>query len=85
MKIFHPKKCDAVHVQMYNMIGLSFHTTILCFFHYARNDFDEECLKFGGQTDTSKAGRKKGNRGFELEEKGHKCYILEMRGSNKRK
>lgn len=48
-----------MHGQIHNTIGVYFYTTILCLFGHACNDFAEKCVKFGDQTDTSRAGRKK--------------------------
>ena len=48
-----------MYEQMHKTIRVSFHITILCSFGHACNDFAEKCVKFGSQTDTSKAGRKK--------------------------
>lgn len=42
-----------MHGQIHNTIG------ILCLFGHACNDFAEKRVKFGGQADTSRAGRKK--------------------------
>lgn len=38
---FNLKRCDGMQGQMHNTVGVSFHTTILCLFHHARNDFVE--------------------------------------------
>lgn len=53
-----------MHGQMHNTTGVSSQSTILCLFGHVCNDFAEKCVKIGGQTGTSKAGRKKETEGL---------------------